>query len=89
MTDVKEVKEVLVAVIEVAKALAKASKDGLDLNDVAALIGNDDVKAALSAAAIGISKVPEEIKDLGFDEGLDLAMTLVKEIPALIESFKK
>jgi len=89
MKDVKEMKEVLVAVMAIAKALAKAGKDGFDMNDVAGLLSNDEVKAAISAAAIGIAQVPEEIKDLELAEGLELAMVVIKEIPGLIEAFKK
>lgn len=89
MADVKEMKEVLVAVMAIAKAMASASKDGLDLSDFASLISNEEVKAAIALAATGVTNVPEEIKDLDLTEGLELVMAVIVEIPALIESFKK
>lgn len=86
---VVETKEVLIALMAIGKAMAKASKDGLDLGDLVALVGNEEVKAALALAAVNVSKVPAEIKDIDLAEGLELVVAMVKEVPALLESFKK
>ena len=88
MHGVKETKEVLVAANEVALALVVASKDGLDLSDGLALVGNAKVKEALMVAADSISKVPAEVKDLDLGEGLELAQVQLAYVPKYVEALK-
>ena len=89
MEGVKETKEVLVAGFAIAKAMAAAAKDGIQITDVIALVGNEQVKAALAAAAEGITKVPAEMGDLTLAEGIELGTAALAEIPALLEALKK
>lgn len=86
--DVKETKEALKATIAIGKFVLEQAKDGLDLNDLGALITkvvNDEAfKGLLAAGLDGIDKVPAELSDLEFNEVLELAEVL----PELIEMIK-
>lgn len=89
MHGVVETKEMLKAVMVLAKVLAGLAKDGIDLSDIGGLLANEELKSALSLAASGMKEIPEEIKDLDLAEGIELAMALAQELPSLIEALKK
>ncbi len=84
--DVKETKEALVAFVKLAKFVSAQAKDGLDIKDLGALaakIAGDEVfRGALVAAIEGASKIPSEIQDFEFSEGMDLAMAVIAELKA-------
>jgi hypothetical protein len=85
MEGVKETKEALLGIIVLGAFVAERAKDGLQLNDLGALIEkftkDEEFKAKLQAAVDGIDKVPAEVKDLSIAEMFELATVL----PALIE----
>lgn len=85
---IQETKDVLIAANEVAVALIKAAKDGIQLTDGLALLANEEVKAALVKAADGISKLPEEMKDVDLNEGLELAAIQIQFIPKIVGALK-
>lgn len=96
MTDtvgVTETKEVLVALNELALVVIKHVKDGVQVSDIPAIItdlmGSDAFKLALVSAVEGITKVPNEIKDVDFLEGMELAKTQLVYVPKLLEALKK
>jgi hypothetical protein len=90
---IKETKEVLTGVLEVVKVLAVELKDGFQVQDLIEafkkLESDVEKKAKIEAALKQIVEVPTEIKDLTFKEGIELAVHVLAEVPALIEAFKK
>lgn len=90
---VKEIKEAMVGVNELAIFLAERLKDGVGVDDAMAiyskLASDEAFKAKMVAAYEGIALVPAEAKDIDLAEGLELAMLQVQYVPALIAAFKK
>ena len=90
---IKELKEAMVGINELAMFLAMRMKDGVGVDDAMAvwtkLNSDADFKDKMVAAYDGIAGVPAEIKDIDLAEGLELAMLQIKYIPELIESLKK
>ena len=91
---VKESKELLVGLNELALLMVKHFKDGFQLSkDVPAivmeLLSNSELKEALSKAAEGVSQVPDEVKDMDANEVLELVMVQVQFVPQILESLKK
>ena len=90
---IKETKEVLTAVLLLTKVIAKELKDGFEVKDLLnafAAIQTDDLKKAQVEAALkGIVAVPDEVKDATLSEYIELAVLLLAELPALMDSFKK
>lgn len=90
--NVKEVKEALVGINEVAILLIKNLKDGAQISDAAAIIAqlmaDEALKAKLSAAVAGCSAIPAELGDLDLAEGLELGMVQLSYIPKILEALK-
>lgn len=90
---VKETKELLSGLFALVKVLGIELKNGFQVSDLIAAfnaIQADPVKkAAIEAALKDIKEVPEEVKDVNLAEGIELAMHVISEVPALIEAFKK
>lgn len=90
---IKETKELLVALLAITKVSAEVLKDGAQLSDLidgfSKLNGDPVKKKAIEDALAGIQEVPAEIKDIDLGEGVDLVVLLAKELPGLIEAFKK
>lgn len=86
--EVKETKEAILAVVAVGKFVVEKAKDGLDLNDLGALITkfveDEEFKGVLMAGVDGIDKVPAELSDLEFAEVIELA-EILPEILAIIK----
>jgi len=86
--EVKETKEAILAVVAVGKFVVEKAKDGLDLNDLGALITkfveDEQFKGVLMAGVDGIDKVPAELSDLEFAEVIELA-EILPEILAIIK----
>jgi hypothetical protein len=88
MPDVKDVKELLIGVNEVALVLVKQLKDGLDLGDFEAVFakvtGDAEFRAKLEAAYEGVAKISDELADLDLNEVVDLVGTQVSYVPKYI-----
>lgn len=86
MEGIKETQEAVVALAKLGKFVAAQAKDGLDLKDGAALaakiVGDEAFRSALIAGFEGAAKIPAEVKDLSFEEGIALALALVAELKA-------
>ena len=86
MTDVKETKQALVALVILGKAVAAAAKDGLDLSDAVALgsklVSDSAFRDALVEGVKGLDKVPEEIKDIAASEALELLGAVYEALKA-------
>ncbi len=84
--DLKNTKEVLLALVKLGKEIAKASKDGLDIKDVAAIgskIAMDaEFRNVFVAAFEGAASIPAEVQEISFDEGVELALALIAELKA-------
>lgn len=86
MTDVKETKQALIALIVLGKAVAVAAKDGLDLGDAVSLgsklVSDAAFRDALVEGVKGLDKVPEEIKDIAASEALELLGAVYEALKA-------
>src|SRR3990167_5439697 len=90
---IKEVKEVTAAIMEISVGIAAVLKDGYQAADIAALFkafANDEgFKKKLGEAAEGISKVPAELKDLDWEERIEISTVLLSFVPKIIEALRK
>ena len=90
--EIKETKEVLKAVLVLAKVSAEILKDGVQVQDLVdgyiKLAGDPVKKAALEAALANIGAVPAEVKDISLGEAVELLVVVAQEIPGLLEAFK-
>lgn len=86
MTDVKESKEALVALVILGKAIANLAKDGLDLGDAVALgsklIADEKFRNALVEGVKGLDKVGPELKDIAASEALELLGAVYEALKA-------
>lgn len=84
MSDVKESKEAILAVVSLGKYVSSLAADGLDLSDlgslVAKFVGDAKFREALEAGVKGIDKVPEELKELDGSEAVELVAAIVDAI---------
>jgi hypothetical protein len=93
MTGIQETQEVLVATNELALVVVKHVKDGVQIGDIGAVVGelisNVQFREALTKAVQNVAQVPAEIKDIDFAEGLELAKLQIAYIPKFVEALKK
>lgn len=83
MTDVKETKELLIALVKLGKLAAKQFGDGVDLSDavaVAKAFANEEFRSALMAGFAGLESIPVEAKDIDAAEAIALLGVLYAEI---------
>ncbi|NBW83329.1 hypothetical protein EBR21_16395 [bacterium] len=83
MTEVKETKELLVALVKLGKLAAKQLGDGVDLSDavaVAKALADEDFRRAILDGFAGIQDVPAEIKDVDAAEAIALVGVLYAEL---------
>ena len=87
--DVKEMKEMMVGLMEIALLLAKEFKDGVQIDDFMDIFMalKDDPK--FMEAFKGLKEIPAEAKDLDLNEGMELAMMVMAYVPKFIEAMKK
>jgi len=81
MTDIKESKEAVAALVGLGKIVADLAKDGLDLSDALALgskfIADEKFRHLLLEGIKGLDKVGAELKDLSLDELVELGKAAV------------
>lgn len=83
MTDVKETKELLIALVKLGKLAAKQFGDGVDLSDAVAIakaFADEEFRAALMAGFAGLQGIPAEAKDIDAAEAIALLGVLYAEI---------
>lgn len=83
MTDVKESKELLVALVKLGKLAAKQLGDGVDLTDVVAIakaLADEEFRTALVDGFSGLQSVPAELKDIDAAEAIALMGVLYAEL---------
>lgn len=90
----KETKEVLIAVNKVSLLLIKHLKDGFQagkdgLAIVSEIMSTEELKQSLIDAAVGVSAVPAEMKDLDAQEIIELVMLQAMLVPDVMNALKK
>jgi hypothetical protein len=90
---VKETTEAVVGLLNLTIVIAGLLKDGPQWSDAVALVEkftNDaEFKNSLVQAIDGISKVPDELKNLTVAEALEIVKVLVDKGPALVGALNK
>lgn len=83
MTDVKESKELLIALVKLGKLAAKHFGDGVDLGDAVALakaFADEEFRAAIVDGFVGLQSVPAEAKDIDAAEAVQLLGELYAQL---------
>lgn len=83
MTDIKESKELLVALVKLGKLTAKQLGDGVDLSDAVAIakaLADEEFRSAIFEGFSGLQGVPEELKDIDAVEAIQLVGVLYAEL---------
>lgn len=91
---IQETTELLVGIGQLNAHVIKYLKDGFqpgaDISQLAADLVNDtEYRAKLQAAIVGVGKIPAEIKDLKFNEGLQLTKVLYEQVVDVIAAARK
>ena len=90
---IKETREMIVAILEIAILLASRFKDGMQLDDATAIfdaIKNDEeFKAKIIAGFDNYKLIPAEVKDIGMLESIELASLFIRYMPSIIFALKK
>ena len=90
---IKETKEMLEGMLELAAMLLTVFKDGAQATDIVQIFEiiskNDALKEKLLAAYNGAEHVQDEVKDVTLAEGIELLMIMIQKAPMLIEAAKK
>lgn len=86
MSEIKETKEALIAIIDLALEAKKLGADGFDLSDVAALgakfIGDEDFRKKVLDGIKGAGSILDEVKDLSGAEVVQLLGAAYAELTA-------
>ena len=90
---IKESKEMLVGVMEVALICLEKFRDGVQIGDFVdiydSVTKDEAFKAKLLMAFEGYSKIPDELSDLDTAEMVELAICLLTFLPKITKSLKK
>lgn len=86
MTGIQETKQAIIALAKLGKFVAAQAKDGFQWTDATALAGklmqDEAFRAALIEGFQGAQNIPAEIRDVQFEEGIEIAMALIAELKA-------
>lgn len=89
---IKEAKEVLDGLNEVALLVIGQAKDGIQASDAVAVVEklllDSEFKAKLVAAVDGIGKVPSELADLDASEIFELGKFEFEQVKKIISALK-
>lgn len=89
---IKETKEFVIGVNELAIALTMQLKDGFQMADLSALFtklqSDEDFKAKLQAAYEGMNAMGGEFKDISMGEGIELALVQIQYLPKILAAAK-
>ena len=83
MTDVKETKELLVALVKLGKLAAKQLGDGVDLSDAVAIakaLADEDFRKCIVDGFSGLQGIKAELQDIDSGEAVELIGVLYAEI---------
>ena len=82
---IKEFLELLIACLTVALMLFKRLRDGFQMDDLTAIVGEVMVSPEIRAGFEGIQEVPEEVKDMDVMEGLMVGKAIFEFVPKFVE----
>lgn len=85
---IKESKELLKAVMIIAKVLVERLKDGFQYDDVPLLLSDLGMNTEIRDALAGVKEVPHEMKDLDASEVMQLVMVVMSELPEVFQQLK-
>ena len=93
MEGIKEMKELIEAVMEVGLVIVEEFSDGVQLSDAWSIISrlkdSGRYREAIGKAYDGAGKIPDELKDVDGEEAIDLAMTMLPYLPKILKAAKK
>ncbi len=87
--DVKETKELLLALMKLGGLLYERFHDGFQPDDLPVLLSRLGYDSEFKEAMLGLNKVPRELSNLDMGESLELVMVVVKELPELLAKGKR
>lgn len=88
---IKESKEAMVAMLEIAVVLADVFKDGVQIADAATIIAKIQEPAVmekLSKGYEGVEKIPAELGDISLGEGLELGAAALLQVKDLLDKLR-
>lgn len=84
MAGVKELKDSLIAIVALGKAVAEAGKGGFDLGDLGSLVSkfvsDEAFRGKLDAGVKGIEQVGVELSDIDAAEALEVITAVLVEL---------
>lgn len=84
MANTVETKEALIALIRLGKFIASQAKDGFQVGDGLALaqllITSEAFRDVIVDGFLGAAQIPAELKEISFEDGMELAMTMISEL---------
>jgi len=86
---IKETKELLVGVLQVAQLLIERFKDGFQMEDLPVILSKLGFDPKFQEAMKGLNQLPKEVKDIDLNEGVELMMVLLVELPKILGAAKK
>jgi len=93
MIGIKETKEALIGMNEFTLLLFKHLADGFDLTDPLdvwdELKSKPELMKKFKAAIDGYGKIPAEVADLDFEEGMELGNVQLSYVPKFVSAWQK
>lgn len=89
MAELKETKDVVKAAVALSVLFIEAFKDGAQIEDASLILNGLVSKPEFKEALNNMMGIPAEWKELDAAAIVDLVMSLVAEVPKLINAFKK
>ena len=90
---IKETKEAIVGLLELATCLAEKFNDGVQVKDFSELWAklqiDEGFKKKLSDAYEGANGIPAELKDLDLYEGVEMSSVVLAYLPKIVDALKK
>lgn len=81
--DIKETRELLIALIKVGKVVVKQLKDGVQPTDAIIILkelASQEIREDIIDAIAGSTLIPAELKDLDLEESTELIKTLIDSL---------
>jgi hypothetical protein len=76
----QQTKEAITGAVEIVEAATRVGADGFQITDAQVIITDHDMRQAVQKAVEGGSQIDDEVADLTFAEGTDVAAHTVSEV---------
>jgi len=86
---IEELSELIKGLFAFSGHVIDALKDGFDLTDLPVILSKLGYDPEVKEALEGLGKIGKEVKDIDLQEGMQLGMIVMSEIPDLLKRFKK